>query len=105
MAKLRDKKGRPVVVITGMGIVSPLGSGACVGSSFSLPRDAVAMELGFGGITANSLDGVSDRDFVCDFLYAATMTMLHISRFGEELVLWATAEFGFVLLGDEVTTG
>lgn len=85
--------------------VSPLGSGACVGSSFELRRQSVAEELGFDAISANSLDGVSDRDFVCDFLYAATMTALHISRLGEELVLWATAEFSFVELGDDVTTG
>ena len=85
--------------------VSPLGNGACVGSSFSLERQMVADELEFGGITANSLDGVSDRDFVCDFVYAATMAMVHLSRLGEEFVLWSTAEFGFVWLGDEVTTG
>lgn len=85
--------------------VSPLGSGACVGSSFPLPRADVAAALGFDGITANSLDGVSDRDFVCDFLYAASMTALHVSRLGEELVLWSTAEFGFVTLSDDVTTG
>ena len=85
--------------------ISPLGSGACVGSSFPLDRQGVADELGFGGITANSLDGVSDRDFVVDFVYAAAMCGMHLSRLGEELVLWATAEFGFVTLGDHVTTG
>ena len=85
--------------------VSPLGSGACVGSSFPLDRVGVAGELGFDGITMNSLDGVSDRDFVVDFVYAAAMCGMHLSRLGEELVLWATAEFGFVQLGDQVTTG
>ncbi|MFT6395984.1 MAG: argininosuccinate lyase [Bradymonadia bacterium] len=85
--------------------VSPLGSGACVGSSFPLDRQGVAEDLGFSCITANSLDGVSDRDFVVDFVYAAAMCGMHLSRLGEELVIWATAEFGFVLLGDQVTTG
>ena len=85
--------------------VSPLGSGACVGSSFALDRDATAAALGFDGITANSLDGVSDRDFVLDVLYAASVTMTHMSRIGEELVLWSTHEFGFARLGDAVTTG
>ena len=85
--------------------VSPLGSGACVGSSFPLDRQGVAADLGFAAITANSLDGVSDRDFVVDFIYAAAMCGMHLSRLGEELVLWATAEFGFVTLGDHVTTG
>lgn len=85
--------------------VSPLGSGACVGSSFQLDRSGIADELGFSSLTQNSLDGVSDRDFVVDFVYAASMCGMHLSRLGEELVLWATAEFGFVHLGDQVTTG
>lgn len=85
--------------------VSPLGSGACVGSSFALDRDATAEALGFAGVTHNSLDAVSDRDFVADFVYAASMIMVHLSRVGEELVLWSTAEFNFVRLGDAVTTG
>ncbi len=85
--------------------ISPLGSGACVGSRFPLDRDGVAQELAFATITHNSLDGVSDRDFICDFVYASTMIMTHVSRLGEEFVLWSTAEFGFLALGDEVTTG
>jgi len=85
--------------------VSPLGSGACVGSSFPLDRAATASALGFDGYTANSLDGVSDRDFVLDVLYAASVAMTHMSRIGEELVLWSSHEFGFVRLGDAVTTG
>ncbi len=85
--------------------VSPLGSGACVGTSFPLDRAATAAELGFATQTVNSLDGVSDRDFVVDFVYASTTTMVHLSRMGEELVLWASQEFGFVTLGDAVTTG
>ena len=62
-------------------------------------------ELGFGSLTANSLDGVSDRDFACDFLYAASMLMVHLSRFSEDIILWTTSEFGFVSLGDEVSSG
>ncbi|MCB9532035.1 MAG: argininosuccinate lyase [Myxococcales bacterium] len=85
--------------------VSPLGSGACVGSSFPLDRAGVASDLGFAAITRNSLDAVSDRDFVADFLFAASMVATHLSRLGEELVLWSTSEFGFVELGDSVTTG
>jgi argininosuccinate lyase len=85
--------------------VSPLGSGACVGSSFPLDREGVAAELGFAGVTQNSLDGVSDRDFVVDLLHAAAMLTSHLSRVGEELVLWSSHEFSFVRLGDAVTTG
>lgn len=85
--------------------VSPLGSGACVGSSFPLPRASVGVALGFEGVTQNSLDGVSDRDFVLDAIYACAVLMTHLSRLGEELVLWSGQEFGFVTLGDAVTTG
>lgn len=85
--------------------ISALGSGACVGSSFPLDRAGVADELGFAGLTHNSLDAVADRDFVMDFLYAATMLGTHLSRVGEELVLWSSQEFGFVRLGDAVSTG
>ncbi len=85
--------------------ISPLGSGACVGSSIPIDREQTASALGFDGITANSLDGVSDRDFVLDFLYAASVLMTHMSRIGEELVIWSSAEFSFVRLGDAVTTG
>ncbi len=85
--------------------VSPLGSGACVGTSFALDRRLTSATLGFDGVTANSLDGVSDRDFVVDFVYASSLAMVHLSRLGEELVLWSTQEFGFVRLSDAVTTG
>lgn len=85
--------------------ISPLGSGACVGSSLPLDRHFTAEALGFEGITANSLDGVSDRDFVLDFLYATSVLMMHMSRIGEEMVLWSSQEFGFVTLGDGITTG
>ena len=85
--------------------VSPLGSGACAGTSLPIDRAMTAAELGFAAVSANSLDAVSDRDFVADFLYAGTMLMLHLSRWGEEWVLWSTAEFGFLELDDRVTTG
>ena len=85
--------------------VSPLGSGACAGTSLPIDREMTARALGFSAISANSLDAVSDRDFVADFLYAGAMLMLHLSRWGEEWVLWSTAEFGFLELDDRVTTG
>lgn len=85
--------------------ISCLGSGACVGSSLPLDRELTAQLLEFNGITQNSLDGVSDRDFVLDFLYASSVLMTHMSRIGEELVLWSTHEFAFVTMGDAVTTG
>ncbi len=83
----------------------PYGSGALAGSGFELDRTAMAEELGFGRITRNSLDAVSDRDFALDFLYAASTTMLHISRLAEDWILYTSEEFGFLEPGDEVTTG
>lgn len=85
--------------------VNPLGSGACVGSSFPLDRAATTAALGFDTMTLNSLDGVSDRDFVCDMLYACAMLVVHLSRMGEEWVLWSTQEFSFLRLSDAVTSG
>ena len=83
----------------------PLGSGALAGSTFPLDRHYVAEQLGFAGITANSLDGVSDRDFAVEFTAAAALIMVHLSRFCEEIVLWSTAEFAFVELDDAYSTG
>jgi argininosuccinate lyase len=83
----------------------PLGSGAVAGSILPLRRELVAKELGFTRLTANSIDAVSDRDFALDLLHACLVTSLHLSRLGEDVVLWATAEFGFVLLEDEISTG
>ena len=83
----------------------PLGSGACVGNQFGVDRDKLREELGFGSLTMNSLDAVSDRDFGCDFLYAGSMLMVHLSRFSEDIILWMTSEFGFVSLDDAVTSG
>lgn len=85
--------------------VMPLGSGALAGSPYPLDREFVARELGFDGITRNSLDAVSDRDFVVEFLAAASLTSVHLSRLAEEIVLWASAEFGFVDLPDAFATG
>ena len=85
--------------------VLPLGSGALAGSPYPLDRESVARELGFDGITANSMDAVADRDFVLDYLYAASTCMAHLSRMGEEFVLWSTEEFGFLRLADADTTG
>src|SRR3954452_23409169 len=85
--------------------VSPLGSGALAGSSLPLDPEAVAAELGFAGAAANSIDAVSDRDFVAEFLFCAAMIGVHLSRLGEEIVLWTTREFRWVELDDGFSTG
>ncbi len=85
--------------------VLPLGSAALAGTTFPVDRDAVAHELGFSAVSANSLDAVSDRDFLVDLTYACTLGMVHLSRLAEELILWSTEEFGFVTLDDAWSTG
>lgn len=85
--------------------VMPLGSGALAGVSYDIDRKFVAKELGFKRITNNSLDAVSDRDFVIEFEAAASLCMMHLSRLAEELVLWSSSEFGFIELDDAYTTG
>ncbi len=85
--------------------VSPLGAGALAGSSLPLDPQMVADELGFAAAFANSLDAVSDRDFVAEALFVATLTQVHLSRLGEEIVLWSTEEFGFLRLPDAYSTG
>lgn len=85
--------------------VMPLGSGALAGSGFPFDRDAIARELGFDAITRNSMDVSADRDFVVDFLYAASMTMLHLSRLAEDWILYSSEEFGWMELADSVTSG
>ena len=85
--------------------VSPLGAGALAGSSLPLDPAAVAADLGFARVFDNSLDAVSDRDFVAEVLFATTMVAIHLSRMGEEIVLWASEEFGFVGLDDQYSTG
>ncbi len=85
--------------------VLPLGAGALAGVTYPIDREAVARELGFDAVASNSLDAVSDRDFVVDFHAAAALAMVHLSRLAEELILWSTAEFGFVTLADAFSTG
>lgn len=83
----------------------PLGSAALAGTAFPIDREFVAQELGFPSICENSLDAVSDRDFVIEFLAAASTLMMHLSRLSEELIIWSAPEHGFVVLDDSVTTG
>ena len=85
--------------------VSPLGAGALAGAGYALDREATARELGFDGVTANSLDAVSDRDFAVEFLADSALTMVHLSRFAEELTWWSNPAFGFVRLADGFSTG
>ena len=85
--------------------VLPLGSGALAGSTLPLARSVVANELEMRTVTENSMDAVSDRDFALDLVYACVSTSLHLSRLGEDVVLWASSEFGFVSLRDEIATG
>jgi argininosuccinate lyase len=84
---------------------SPLGAAALAGTSFPIDRAATAAALGFDRPAANSLDAVSDRDFALEFLAAAAIAATHLSRFAEEIVLWCSAEFGFIALSDAFTTG
>jgi argininosuccinate lyase len=83
----------------------PLGSAALAGTGYPIDRERVAAELGFEGLCPNSIDAVSDRDFAIEFAAAAALTMVHLSRFAEELVLWSSPRFGFVALADRFCTG
>ena len=85
--------------------ISPLGSGALAGSSLPLDPQAVAEELGFNAAAANSMDAVSDRDFVAEFLFAAALAGVHLSRLGEEICLWASQEFRWIEMDDTYATG
>ena len=85
--------------------VMPLGSAALAGTSFPIDREALARSLGFEGISRNSLDAVSDRDFCVEFLSACSLIMVHLSRLAEDVILYATNEFGFFELGDAIATG
>ncbi len=85
--------------------VLPLGAAALAGTSYPIDRKYTAMLLGFDEVAENSLDAVSDRDFAIEFVAAAALTMTHLSRFSEELILWASAQFDFVELGDSFCTG
>jgi argininosuccinate lyase len=85
--------------------ILPLGSAALAGTSFPIDREALARSLGFEDISRNSLDAVSDRDFCVEFLSACSLIMVHLSRLAEDIILYATSEFGFFLLGDAIATG
>ena len=85
--------------------VLPLGSGALAGSTIALDRAFIARQLGFDGVSQNSMDAVSDRDFACEFLSACAIAGMHLSRLCEDTVLWASSEFGFLRLSDAHTTG
>jgi len=96
-ARLSDVKKRVNVL--------PLGSGALAGTNFSVDREWMASELGFDGVTHNSLDAVSDRDYIIEFVGSAAITMMHLSRLAEDLIIYSTQEFGFIKLGDAISTG
>jgi argininosuccinate lyase len=85
--------------------VLPLGSGALAGVPYPTDREFLRQELGFAEVSANSMDAVSDRDFLLEFQSAASICMMHLSRLSEEIVLWCSREFGFIQLADEFTTG
>ncbi|QTN33895.1 argininosuccinate lyase [Akkermansiaceae bacterium] len=85
--------------------VSPLGSGALAGSTINLDREAIAEELGFDGVTRNSMDAIADRDYIAELLFVISMCGVHLSRLSEDLILWCSSEFGFVSLSDAHTTG
>jgi argininosuccinate lyase len=95
--RLRDARTRVNVM--------PLGSAALAGTSWSIDREAVARDLGFDGVTANSIDGVADRDFCVEFVSACSLIMVHLSRLAEDIILYTTTEFGFFELSDAVATG
>jgi argininosuccinate lyase len=95
--RLKDARGRVNVL--------PLGSAALAGTSYRIDREAVARELGFDSISNNSLDAVSDRDFCVEFVNAAALVMLHLSRLAEDIILYSTTEFGFLELSEAVSTG
>ena len=95
--RLRDTRRRADVM--------PLGSGALAGSTIALDREAIAKTLNFQRVTQNSLDAVSDRDFVADFLYSLAMIGIHLSRFSEDLIIWSTSEFGVIEFSDAFATG
>jgi argininosuccinate lyase len=82
-----------------------LGTGALAGSTIELDRDMTAKELGFSKVSTNALDSVSNRDFIMDFLHSCNLTMMHLSRFCEELILWSSYEWNFVRIGNQFTTG
>ncbi|MFN0122716.1 MAG: argininosuccinate lyase [Blastocatellia bacterium] len=96
-ARLADTRNRLNVL--------PLGSGALAGTNFPVDREWMAAELGFDGVTRNSLDAVSDRDYQIEFVNTAALCMAHLSRLSEDLIIYSTQEFGFIRLGDAISTG
>jgi argininosuccinate lyase len=96
-ARLRDARARVNVM--------PLGSGALAGSTIILDRELVAKQLGFDAVSQNSMDAVSDRDFIAEILFAIALCGIHLSRLSEDVILWCSSEFGFVSLSDAHTTG
>ncbi len=85
--------------------ISPLGSGALASTTYPIDRHMVADLLGLDGVTENSMDGVSDRDFLIELIFALSLVMMHLSRFSEEVILWCSSEFGFIELDDAFSTG
>lgn len=85
--------------------LSPLGSGALASTTYPIDRKYFAEEIGFSGITENAMDAVSDRDYAAEYIFAATMTMTHLSRFAEEVIAWASDEYRFIEISDEYSTG
>lgn len=100
----RDRRRLSATAVSA-GAEMPLGSGALTGTGLPIDRNSVARELGFTGLKANSVDGVSDRDFAAEALFAMTLFALHASRMAEELILWSTSEFGFVQFHENLLTG
>lgn len=92
-------------MVKAMADISPLGSGALAGTTYPIDRERTAELMGFSGITLNSIDGVSDRDYAVDFLEACALIMMHLSRFSEEIILYNSQEFRFINLDDAFTTG
>jgi argininosuccinate lyase len=101
---LRRDAGRMADVRKRLNVL-PLGAGALAGTTFPIDREFVAEQLGFDGVTRNSLDSVSDRDFAVEFCAAAALVMMHLSRLAKELILWSSADFDFVELSDAFCTG
>jgi argininosuccinate lyase len=85
--------------------ICPLGSGALAGSTINLDRQAIAAELGFDSVTANSMDAIADRDALAELLFVVALCGIHLSRFSEDIILWCSSEFGFISLSDAHTTG
>lgn len=85
--------------------ICPLGSGAIAGSTINLDRHAIAVELGFDGVTNNSMDAIADRDYIAELLFAISLCGVHLSRLSEDIILWCTTEFAFAALSDSHTTG